>query len=113
MKYSVHSVPVNHGETVNGRMMPDAFKYQRALRWDFEFRSGLLEKMQRVDGNINGNCLRSLTGEFINFADGERTVAEIARAAGYEYGVKIDPEHVLEFLLRVMEKGQIGFKEEA
>jgi hypothetical protein len=108
--YTVKSIPVNKGKVVNGRLIPDAFKYQRALRWDFEFRTKLLGKMQKTDRNINGNCLRALTGEFINFSDGTKTIEEIARAAGYEYEVKINPKHVLEFFLRVLEKGQIIIK---
>ena len=108
--YTIKSIPTNKGKMVNGRLIPDAFKYQRSLRWDFEFRTNLLEKMHKEDNNINGNCLRALTGEFINFSDGIKTIEEIARAAGYEYGVKINPEHVLEFFLRVMDKGQIMLK---
>ena len=108
--YTIKSIPVNKGKMMNGRFIPDAFKYQRALRWDFEFRTNLLEKMRNEDNNINGNCLRALTGEFINFSDGKKTIEEIARAAGYEYGVKIKPEHVLEFFLKVMEKDQITLK---
>lgn len=106
--YTIKSIPVNKGIMLNGRIIPDAFKYQRALRWDFEFRTNLLEKMRKEDGNINGNCLRALTGEFINFCDGKKTVEMIAKAAGYEYGVKINPEHVLEFFLKVLEKNQIS-----
>jgi hypothetical protein len=70
--YSIKSIPVNKGKMLNGRFVPDAFKYQRALRWDFEFRTNLLEKMQKEDNNINGNCLRAITGEFINFSDGKK-----------------------------------------
>ena len=108
--YTIKSIPMNKGSMLNGRFIPDAFKYQRALRWDFEFRTNLLEKMQKEDDNINGNCLRALTGEFINFSDGKNTIEMIAKAAGYEYGVKINPEHVLEFFLKVMDKDQISLR---
>ncbi len=101
---------MNKGTMLNGRIIPDAFKYQRALRWDFEFRTNLLEKMQKEDDNINGNCLRALTGEFINFSDGKNTIEMIAKATGYEYLVKINPEHVLEFFIKVMEKDQISLR---
>jgi hypothetical protein len=108
--YTKESIPVNKGKMMNGRLIPDAFKYQRALRWDFEFRTNLLEKIWKEDNNVNGNCLRALTSEFINFSDGIKTIEEIARAAGYEYEVKLNPEHVLEFFLKVVEKDQITLK---
>lgn len=106
--YTIKSIPVNKEVLLNGRFIPDAFRYQRALRWDFEFRTNLLGKMRKEDNNINGNCLRALTSEFINFSDGKKTIEKIARAAGHEYGVKINPDHVLEFFLKVMEKDQIS-----
>jgi hypothetical protein len=32
----------------------------------------------------------------------------IAKVTGFEYGVKINPEHVLEFFLKVLDKDQIS-----
>ena len=108
--FTIKSIPVNKGKIKNGRFIPDAFKYQAALRWDFEFRIKLLEKMWKEDNNINGNCLRALTSEFINFSDGRKTIEEIATAVGFEYDIKINPEHVLEFFLKVLENDQINLK---
>lgn len=110
MKITVKSIPQNKVTLKGGLLIPNAFKYQSALRWDYEFREDLLRKIQNVDPNINGNCFRCLTAEVINFIDGERTVEKISKAVGYEYGVKINPEHILEFLKKTKELGQITFK---
>jgi hypothetical protein len=110
MKITEKSIPQNKVTLKGGLMIPNAFKYQRALRWDYEFRENLLNKMQSLDPNINGNCFRCLAAEVINFIDGERTVEEISEAVGYEYGVLINPEHIIEFLKKTKELGQITFK---
>jgi hypothetical protein len=65
--------------------------------------------MQSVDPNINGNCFRCLTAEVINFIDGEKTVEEISKAVGYEYGVKINSKYILEFLKKTKDLGQMTF----
>jgi hypothetical protein len=110
MKITIKSIPQNKVTLKGGLMIPNAFKYQSALRWDYEFRENLLRKIKNLDPNINGNCFRCLTAEVINFIDGKRTVEEISKAVGFEYGVKINPEHILEFLKKTKELGQITFK---
>ncbi len=81
------------------------FSLERSVRWN------LCEKMKRVDPNVNFYGMRPLTGEFLNSADGNRTVAEIARNVGYEYGMTIRPEHVLEFFKIAVEEGAVKFRE--
>jgi hypothetical protein len=104
-------VPENRMISKNGYSVPEAFKYQTAFRWDFEFREQLCAKMKSIDKGINRSIgIRALTAEIINFIDGQRTISEIAEMIGYEYNLKIDPKHVLEFLLKVKEMGYINFK---
>lgn len=111
MEFDIEKIiPENRGMNKGGRLIPDAFKYQTAFRWQYNFREQLCKKMKRVDKNINVFGIRALTAEIINFIDGRRTISEVAESVGYEYGVKIKPEHVLEFLLKAKEQGYIHFK---
>ena len=80
------------------------FSLDRSRRWD------LCNKMKQVDPNVNFYGMRPLTGEFLNSADGNRTVAEIARNVGYEYRIGIKPEHVLEFFKTAAEQAAVKFR---
>jgi hypothetical protein len=51
-----------------------------------------------------------LTAEFMNLADGKRTLTDIAKRVGYEYHVTIKPEHVMEFFKEAVIKGAAKFK---
>lgn len=80
------------------------FSLERSKRWN------LCNKMKLVDPNVNFYGMRPLTGEFLNFADGNRTVAEISSKVGYEYGIVIKPEHALEFFKIALSEGAVEFK---
>ena len=65
----------------------------------------LTNMMKTVDPDVNFYSTRPLFHELFNFIDGKRTISEIAAAVGYEYGVKIDSEHVLILFKSLEEKG--------
>ena len=76
-------------------------------RPDFRLRWEMLNRMKKVDPDVNFYSIRPLSHEFINFIDGERTVEEVATVVGYEYGLKIKGEHVLLLFIFLEERGLI------
>jgi hypothetical protein len=76
-------------------------------RPEFNLRWELCNQMKDVDPDVNFYSIRPLSHEFINFIDGEKTVEEIAKAVGYEYGIRIIGDHVLLLFLHLEEIGLI------
>lgn len=76
-------------------------------RPDFRLRWEMHNRMKEVDPDVNFYSIRPLSHEFMNFIDGERTVEEVATAVGYEYGFRIEGEHVLLLLIHLEERGLI------
>lgn len=77
-------------------------------RPDFRLRWEMCNRMKETDPDVNFYSIRPLSHEFMNFIDGARTVEEIAKAVGYEYGVKIKGEHVLLLFAHLEERGLIS-----
>lgn len=108
VEYDVdNTVPVNKMIPGGGCSYPEAFRYQSAFRWLYEFREQLVGKMKEIDPNVNAFGIRALTAEIVNFIDGEKSIREIAESVGFEYDLKIEPVHVLEFLVKVEELGYV------
>ena len=108
LKYNEeNTIPVNKMMPGGGWSSPEAFRYQSAFRWQYEFREQLIGKMKKIDPNVNAFGIRALTAEIVNFIDGEKSIREIAESVGFEYDLKIEPAHVLEFLVKVEELGYI------
>jgi aminopeptidase YwaD len=61
----------------------------------FDEMAELVETMHRDDPRTNWETLRILGDELWNFADGRRTLSEIADAICFEFGVEIHPRHFL------------------
>jgi len=102
-----NTVPVNKMTPGGSCSYPEAFRYQSAFRWHYEFREQLVGKMREIDPNVNAFGIRALTAEIVNFIDGEKSIREIAESVGFEYDLKIEPVHVLEFLMKVEELGYV------
>ena len=108
VEYDVeNTVPVNKLTSGGRWSSSEAFRYQSAFRWHYEFREQLIGKMKKIDPNVNTFGIRALTAEIVNFIDGEKSIREIAESVGFEYDLKIEPAHVLEFLVKVEELGYI------
>jgi hypothetical protein len=91
------TVPKN----LEGKILP-------VTRPDFRLRWEMCNLMKEVDPDVNFYSIRPLSHEFMNFIDGERTVEKIAKAVGYEYGVKIKGEHAMLFFAHLEERGLIS-----
>jgi len=61
----------------------------------FDEMAELVGAMHRDDARTNWETLRIIGDELWNFADGTRTLSEIAEAIGFEFGVEIHPQHFL------------------
>jgi len=80
-----------------------------SARLEFNLRWEVCKKMKEIDPDVNFYSIRPLSQEFMNFIDGKRTIYEIATAVGYEYGFKINGEHVLQLFNYFKEKGLLTF----
>jgi hypothetical protein len=94
MKYDVTKTIPNKVQGTNQR-----------VNVEFHAKWKLTNMMKKVDADVNFYSTRPLFHELFNFIDGKRTISEIAAAAGYEYGVKINSEHVLLLFKILEEKG--------
>ena len=72
----------------------------------FDEMAELVAAMHRDDARTNWETLRILGDELWNFADGRRTLGEIADAICFEFGVEIHPQHFLA-LARGLEKAGV------
>ena len=61
----------------------------------YEDLAALVEAMTRDDASTNWETLRLLGDELWNFADGHRTIGDIARAIGFEFELYIRPERLV------------------
>jgi hypothetical protein len=77
-------------------------------RPNFRLRWEMCDRMKEFDPDVNFYSIRPLSHEFMNFMDGERTVEEIAKAVGYEYGIKIKGEHAMLLFTHLKERGLIS-----
>jgi hypothetical protein len=65
--------------------------------------AALVDAMAADDPGVNWETLRIFGDELWNFADGRRTIAEIAEAVCYEFGFQVRADHFLA-LARGLEK---------
>jgi aminopeptidase YwaD len=65
--------------------------------------AALVAAMHADDPQVNWETLRIFADELWNFADGRRTLAEIARAVTYEFGFSVSTDHFVT-LARGLEK---------
>ena len=72
----------------------------------FDEMAELVAAMHRDDARANWETLRILGDELWNFADGRRTLGEIADAICFEFGVEIHPRHFFT-LARGLEKAGV------
>jgi hypothetical protein len=72
----------------------------------FDEMAELVAAMHRDDARTNWETLRILGDELWNFADGRRTLGEIADAICFEFGVEIQPRHFFT-LARGLEKAGV------
>jgi len=56
--------------------------------------AALVAAMAGEDANVNWETLRLLADELWNFTDGRRTIADVADAIGFEFGLRIRPDHL-------------------
>jgi hypothetical protein len=59
----------------------------------FDEMAELMAGMHRDEARTNWETLRILADELWNFADGRRTLGEVADAICFEFGVEIHPRH--------------------
>ena len=68
----------------------------------------MAEEMHARDSNMRYDSLRIIGDEIWNFADGRRTVNDIAGAVGAEFDFDLDPRHVLTLFQGLAEQGFVS-----
>ena len=71
----------------------------------------MAEEMQARDPNMRYDSLRIIGDEIWNFADGRRSVNDIADAVGAEFDFDLDPSHVLELFQGLAGQGYVSLSE--
>jgi aminopeptidase YwaD len=61
----------------------------------YDEQAELVDAMRGEDARVNWETLRILSDELWNFADGTRTLRDIADAICFEFGLEIQPKHIL------------------
>jgi hypothetical protein len=88
---------------------PPSFFYPK-LDISYEGMVEMIEQMRQVDASIQGSQLRQFIHELYLHSDGENTLSDISERIGFEYGVKIRPEHLLPFAESLERYGSIRLK---
>ena len=78
--------------------------------WDLH---QMAEEMHARDPKMRYDSLRIIGDEIWNFADGERSVNQIADAVGAEFNFDLEPRHVLRLVQGLAEAGYVGIGEPA
>jgi len=97
---STQRVPVRTGEDIVDRW-PE-LSYEELLT--------IADQLAAADEDAGWRSLRVVSDEAWNFVDGERTVAEIADAVGFEFGVTVEPEPVEQILEGHAAAGNLRFE---
>ena len=70
----------------------------------------MAEEMHTRDPKVNYDSLRIIGDEVWNFADGRRTVNQIAEAIGAEFDFDLEPRHILKLFQGLVSEGFISLE---
>jgi hypothetical protein len=75
----------------------------------FDEMAGLVTAMHADDPQVNWETLRIFGDELWNFADGHRTIADIAQAVCHEFGFQVRARHFLTMARGLEKAGALRF----
>ena len=73
--------------------------------WDLY---SMWEEMHARDSKVNYDSLRIIGDELWNFADGSRSVNQIAEAIGAEFDFDLEPRHILKLFEGLANRGYVS-----
>jgi len=110
---SADFIPVERELPAFASLVPVKKSDGRIGRWAGLTYQDLLEigeDLNQVDPMAGWRSLRVVSDETWNFVNGERSVAEIADAVGFEFGLKIEPAPIYRILQGLESEGHLEFK---
>jgi hypothetical protein len=107
------SDPETRATSAVADLVPERTDRDLVERWaglDYEDLLEIADELAAADANAGWRSLRVVSDEAWNFVDGERNVAEIADAVGFEFDLEIEPEPVHRILAGHESAGNLNFQ---
>lgn len=91
------------------KSLPPAHYYPE-LDLSYEELNRLAKEMKEVDKSFQAGQTRQIIHEIYLYANGVNTVADMAEKIGFEFGIRIKPEHLLPLIQSLERYGSLTIK---